>query len=1094
MSEVIINFKTVGDEDTLSAIKTVQRNVASLKKIAKTDLSMKGVADSMSGESLAKLQEVVNKAKMATMSITDLGKAYSKTGDAMKGSISGGIDSIQAACDRAAKSAAKNLAALNAASAFGSGRASGGWADAISAKTASMPQFGPTREDMYAGKRQQFVEAANRTPDVNRGMHMGIEYEKPSKRIASPLMNMDDGGAKSTADFAKQFAKGAKDVDGMNAALRRNKDHAAQASYQMGLFARILAGMFIRSAVRGALEYADAFTNLQNKIRSVTEGPGSLGIVTKQMFEIASASRTSVEAITTMFSRTTRAVKGLGLSQKEVLQFTETLSKAIVIGGSSAVEASNAMIQLSQGMGSGALRGDELRSVLEQLPIVASLIAEQMKRPVSELRKLGAEGKITTEVIVAAVNSATEEMNEKFRTMPLTFSQAMQGLKNKAIQKSEELGGVMSSLADMIQGVTNNFDGFATAAASLGILLGEAGLIKVVIGLTATFKGLGIAIKSSMGWIGAIIAGLSMVTIALAPVISKLKLGEESAVTFGELLGGMWDEFVGGAQKADDQLEAVNTKTAQISDNFKFMVRWAAQVGDLIMRWLNPLSYLFFAIDKIAGETTMSLAEYQQQFSDMADRAIRRTESYAYEAQTDRMLQEEQEAYEEDLQWDKPKKTKGTDLGKDKKESGKTFQEIMVEAEIEANKWMEGRFDGKKKTLENRVFDQSLDAFKELSKSEQQRVLANKGMVEELQNAIRVKEQWKDVYELIEVVEKSAQEAIKAEWDNFAKELEELIKKTEEAKKAVVEFQEAKADRESSRYDKFNDIAGSLDPNMAINSQIADLEKFQKFAKTNGLPAWAEASRVKIEELKRSMHWSNGPFEEFANQMNGTFGPGGTLVKGFADVSANAIVASQSMREFGNALRDLMTSIQKQALSSLIQLPMNLGIAALTGAAMGPGPAAGASALPTGGTTTSWSGAENMPANWGKFSSGGYTGSMGVNDAAGIVHGQEYVLNAEATRRIGKENLDIINKGGPRANRAVSSVAATPTAPIINIHNNAPVQVSTSVSPSTGEIEVMINQAINQRAPGVIAKQLSDPNSNVSRSLSRNTSSERRRT
>src|SRR5690606_27493226 len=202
------------------------------------------------------------------------------------------------------------------------------------------------------------------------------------------------------------------------------------------------------------------------------------------------------------------------------------------------------------------------------------------------------------------------------------------------------------------------------------------------------------------------------------------------------------------------------------------------------------------------------------------------------------------------------------------------------------------------------------------------------------------------------------------------------------------------------------------------------------------------------------------------------------------DAAANANVMSNSLGDLRQALVDVLNSVQKQAMSALIQLPMNLAIGGLTNSITG---GLGPTALGSSGVRQVGA-AEAAGWNLGGtpgFASGGYTGNMGTNQVAGLVHGQEFVLNAEATRRMGRQNLEMINKGAT----PVSGGAA----PVININNNAAgVQVEANqVSP--GQIEVMISKAIRDQTGRVVAGQINDPNSMVSRSLQKNISSDRRR-
>jgi tape measure domain-containing protein len=145
------------------------------------------------------------------------------------------------------------------------------------------------------------------------------------------------------------------------------------------------------------------------------------------------------------------AGKDLGITQKELTQFTESLNQAIILSGASAVEAQAGLIQFSQGIASGALRGDELRSVLEQLPVVADILAKELNVTRGELRELGAQGAITSDIILKAFANARVELSERFaRTVP-TISQSFQVLRNAVVKTFGEFDKPLADLAHYLK-------------------------------------------------------------------------------------------------------------------------------------------------------------------------------------------------------------------------------------------------------------------------------------------------------------------------------------------------------------------------------------------------------------------------------------------------------------------------------------------------------------------------------------------------------------------------------------------------------------------------------------------------------------------
>lgn len=122
----------------------------------------------------------------------------------------------------------------------------------------------------------------------------------------------------------------------------------------------------------------------------------------------------------------------------EVVAFTELVQKQFGIAGASAVEASNATIQLSQALASGVLRGDELNSIFEQAPNLISTIADYMGEPLGKIRELAADGKITASIVKNSMFAATDEINKKFDSMPVTWSQMWTFSKMKPYEHSDQ--------------------------------------------------------------------------------------------------------------------------------------------------------------------------------------------------------------------------------------------------------------------------------------------------------------------------------------------------------------------------------------------------------------------------------------------------------------------------------------------------------------------------------------------------------------------------------------------------------------------------------------------------------------------------------
>lgn len=282
----------------------------------------------------------------------------------------------------------------------------------------------------------------------------------------------------------------------------------------------LLGGAF---ALRELVRMTDTFTNLQNRLRLVTDTTSQLTAVTEDLFKIARRTRLAFEATTEIYARTALATRQLGVSQFRTLQFTESLNQAIILSGAGAQEARAGMIQLSQGLAAGALRGDELRSVMEQLPFVADVIAKSLGITRGRLREFGEEAKITSGVILKAFEEMREEIAEKFaKTIP-TIGQALTVLRNSAIKL---VGGFSQA--------TGSGEGLARAlllVADNAEILGRAiGALSIVIGVTFARTAIGAAIRGLAALKVAIAANpLGLLLVALTSVVALF-------ISFGDLI------------------------------------------------------------------------------------------------------------------------------------------------------------------------------------------------------------------------------------------------------------------------------------------------------------------------------------------------------------------------------------------------------------------------------------------------------------------------------------------------------------------------------------------------------------------------------
>nr|DAK68728.1 MAG TPA: Tail tape measure [Caudoviricetes sp.] len=270
-------------------------------------------------------------------------------------------------------------------------------------------------------------------------------------------------------------------VDKVNRDIRSVTDNAksTERSVQslLGVMGKLKVLMTAGLGIQGLgqfIQMSDKMKTLAAQVKFVTNSFEEYKAVQSQLFSISQRTRADLEATTTIYARSARALKDYGYSQERILTFTETLNKAMAVGGVGAQEQASALFQLSQALGSGRLQGDEFRTIAEAAPIILDTIAEYMGKSRAEIKALGSEGKITSEIIFKAMETASGKIAKEFEGMPLTFGQAMQQMENSTMKFVDEFAkttGAFSGAAEMVSFLAKNFDTLSVVIG--GVLVGQ---------------------------------------------------------------------------------------------------------------------------------------------------------------------------------------------------------------------------------------------------------------------------------------------------------------------------------------------------------------------------------------------------------------------------------------------------------------------------------------------------------------------------------------------------------------------------------------------------------------------------------------------
>ncbi|RWR28854.1 hypothetical protein D2T31_12135 [Sinirhodobacter populi] len=277
-----------------------------------------------------------------------------------------------------------------------------------------------------------------------------------------------------------------------------------------------LAGISAALSIREVARYADAWTVANNMLASASSISGTQARSLEDLNKIANETRSGISETADLYAKLLRSTAGVAKSEEDVARATEIVNKAFKAGGAAASEQAAGILQLSQGLGSGVLQGDELRSVRENAPILAQAIADYYKVSIAGLKKLGEEGKITSDGVFKAILAAQPKIEAAFATTNATIADGMTKVNNAF---TEYVGGTDSSLGATVRltqglnALADNFDEIADVTIKVASII-AAGLLGRSIG--GMVKNLGLAGSAAVKFVAAIRAATTVAGVGTA--------------------------------------------------------------------------------------------------------------------------------------------------------------------------------------------------------------------------------------------------------------------------------------------------------------------------------------------------------------------------------------------------------------------------------------------------------------------------------------------------------------------------------------------------------------------------------------------------
>jgi tape measure domain-containing protein len=315
-------------------------------------------------------------------------------------------------------------------------------------------------------------------------------------------------GTAATTAGAQQAAAASKAesaIDGLRGQLQTLRNIAGIA----------LGGSLVGNLAREVSEVADAYSNLQARIKLVTGAGDDFNRAFEEVQQIAQRTSSALEGTGTLFARIAQAGRDLGIGLDQSLAITETINQAIQLSGGSAQSADAAITQLVQALQSGVLRGDEFNSVMEQAPRLAQALAAGLGVGTGALREMAQQGQLSAEVVIGALRDQSAAVAAEFASLPPTVGRALTNLSSQwtvYVGEVDKANGVSEAAAKAINALAGNLE-------TLGSLLafaGKAGAAYAALQLARHFADKAAAVRVSAGAIAAETAATAAQTAATA--------------------------------------------------------------------------------------------------------------------------------------------------------------------------------------------------------------------------------------------------------------------------------------------------------------------------------------------------------------------------------------------------------------------------------------------------------------------------------------------------------------------------------------------------------------------------------------------------
>ena len=413
---------------------------------------------------------------------------------------------------------------------------------------------------MNAGVNTASLEAARN--EIAQATVAAEEFNQTMQQASSPI----NDNIRRQEQFNQSLQNGASESSNLVSAIKR------------------MAGAYLSIQTAGKiLEMSDEITQTTSRLNMMNDGLQSTADLYNMVYVAANDARGSLGDMASVVARFGNNAKDAFSSNAEVVQFANLVQKQMTIAGSSTQEAANAELQLSQALGSGVLRGDELNSIFEQAPNLIQNIADYLNVPIGKIRSMAQDGELSADVVKQAVFAATDEINANFENMPMTWGQMWTVFQNDATMAFQPVLQRLNDLAN-----TDGFQEFATNAINdLAVVAG------VVLDIFEGIGSIGTFVQDNWQIIGTVVYGVVAALAAYATYVGivAIQYFKNLGLSVADVFIGIWNAAGACATNVET---AFHNSISHVQTRWYNMLSTALTVVSGICSALNKLPFVEF--------------------------------------------------------------------------------------------------------------------------------------------------------------------------------------------------------------------------------------------------------------------------------------------------------------------------------------------------------------------------------------------------------------------------------------------------------------------------------------------------------------------